>query len=188
MTNEKKGFTLAELLIVVAVIAVLVAISIPIFNKQIEKSREAYDIATMRSAASAAIDLYYAGVHDKKSASEAKLSWSGLGGTAANNAYGAYNPRTGGFVSSRDKLPSDLMTYGKGTTVNGGTEFVLGNARGAYAPDQDYTKACVMVSIYPNANPAYAVVYWKNNASNTNYVGGQYENNIPKYSIMITLN
>lgn len=30
--NEKKGFTLAELLIVVAIIAVLVAISIPIFN------------------------------------------------------------------------------------------------------------------------------------------------------------
>ena len=189
MTNEKKGFTLAELLIVVAVIAVLIAISIPIFNRQIEKSREAYDIATMRSAASAAIDLYYSGVHDEESASEAKLNWSNQGGTEANNAYGAYNPRTGGFVPSRDNLPSDLKTYGKGTTVNGGTEFVLGNDRGAYAPDQDYTKACVMVSIYPNANPAYAVVYWKNNVSNnTTYVGGQFKTNIPKYSIMITLN
>lgn len=30
--NGKKGFTLAELLIVVAIIAVLVAISIPIFS------------------------------------------------------------------------------------------------------------------------------------------------------------
>ena len=40
--QNNKGFTLAELLIVVAVIAVLVAISIPIFNKQIEKSREAH--------------------------------------------------------------------------------------------------------------------------------------------------
>ena len=35
--KNKKGFTLAELLIVVAIIAVLVAISIPIFTSQLEK-------------------------------------------------------------------------------------------------------------------------------------------------------
>ena len=35
--NKNKGFTLAELLIVVAIIGVLVAISIPIFSKQLEK-------------------------------------------------------------------------------------------------------------------------------------------------------
>ena len=48
--KNKKGFTLAELLIVVAIIAVLVAISIPIFNAQLEKSREATDAANIRSA------------------------------------------------------------------------------------------------------------------------------------------
>ncbi|WP_270303800.1 prepilin-type N-terminal cleavage/methylation domain-containing protein [Baileyella intestinalis] len=48
--NGKKGFTLAELLIVVAIIAVLVAISIPIFSAQLEKSREATDAANIRSA------------------------------------------------------------------------------------------------------------------------------------------
>ena len=35
MSKRNKGFTLAELLIVVAVIAVLVAISIPIFSSQL---------------------------------------------------------------------------------------------------------------------------------------------------------
>lgn len=43
MERKKKsvsGFTLAELLIVVAIIAVLVAIAIPIFTSQLEKSRE----------------------------------------------------------------------------------------------------------------------------------------------------
>lgn len=50
MRNNKKGFTLAELLIVVAIIAVLVAIAIPIFSSQLEKSREATDIANIRSA------------------------------------------------------------------------------------------------------------------------------------------
>ena len=46
---NKKGFTLAELLIVVAIIAVLVAIAIPIFTTQLEKSREATDQANIRS-------------------------------------------------------------------------------------------------------------------------------------------
>lgn len=48
--ENKKGFTLAELLIVVAIIAVLVAISIPIFTSQLEKSREATDAANLRAA------------------------------------------------------------------------------------------------------------------------------------------
>lgn len=47
--NKNKGFTLAELLIVVAIIGVLVAISIPIFTSQLEKAREATDAANIRS-------------------------------------------------------------------------------------------------------------------------------------------
>ena len=50
MKKNNKGFTLAELLIVVAIIAVLVAIAIPVFTSQLERSREATDIANVRSA------------------------------------------------------------------------------------------------------------------------------------------
>ena len=50
MRKNEKGFTLAELLIVVAIIGVLVAISIPIFTSQLEKAREAVDLANVRSA------------------------------------------------------------------------------------------------------------------------------------------
>ena len=50
MVQNRKGFTLAEVLIVVAIIAVLVAIAIPVFTKQLEKSRESVDFANMRSA------------------------------------------------------------------------------------------------------------------------------------------
>lgn len=42
--NRKKGFTLAELLVVVAIVAILAAISIPIFTRQLEASREATDL------------------------------------------------------------------------------------------------------------------------------------------------
>ena len=48
--RNKRGFTLAELLVVVAVIAVLVGISIPIFTSQLEKSRESTDLANVRAA------------------------------------------------------------------------------------------------------------------------------------------
>lgn len=39
MKKWNKGFTLAELLIVVAIIGVLVAISIPVYSKQVQKAR-----------------------------------------------------------------------------------------------------------------------------------------------------
>lgn len=58
LKKDKKGFTLAELLIVVAIIAVLVAISIPIFTTQLEKSRDAVSVANLRAAyAEAAADV-----------------------------------------------------------------------------------------------------------------------------------
>jgi len=56
--ENKKGFTLAELLIVVAIISVLVAIAIPIFSTELEKSREAADLANIRAAYAEAVTEY----------------------------------------------------------------------------------------------------------------------------------
>lgn len=47
--KHKKGFTLSELLIVVAIIGVLVAISIPIFTSQLHKAEVATDWANVRA-------------------------------------------------------------------------------------------------------------------------------------------
>ena len=48
--QAERGFTLAELLIVVAIIGVLTAMAIPVFTNQLEKSREATDAANIRAA------------------------------------------------------------------------------------------------------------------------------------------
>ena len=52
---NKKGFTLAELLVVVAIIGVLVAISIPIFTSQLRKARLATNQANARAAYASAV-------------------------------------------------------------------------------------------------------------------------------------
>lgn len=50
MKQNKNGFTLMEMLIIIAIIAVLIAVAIPVFASQLEKAREATDLANVRSA------------------------------------------------------------------------------------------------------------------------------------------
>lgn len=54
----KKGFTLAELLIVVAILAVLVAIAFPVFTSSLESARTATDDANFRAAKAVAGAAY----------------------------------------------------------------------------------------------------------------------------------
>ncbi|MGO4995718.1 type II secretion system protein [Oribacterium sp. Sow4_G1_1] len=54
--KEKRGFTLAELLVVVAIIGVLVAISIPIFTTQLEKARRSVDLYNARAVESVLVN------------------------------------------------------------------------------------------------------------------------------------
>lgn len=90
--NNKKGFTLAELLIVVAIIAVLVAIAIPVFTTQLEKSREATDVANVRSAYAALMADYIADGSAGSAvvtAQQQQSSWQGPGGTIMTQINGS---------------------------------------------------------------------------------------------------
>ena len=48
--TDTRGFTVAELMVVVAIIAVLVGVAIPVFSSQAERARESTDAANIRSA------------------------------------------------------------------------------------------------------------------------------------------
>ena len=56
--KSKKGFTLAELLLVIGIISILVAIAIPAFSAQLEKARVTVDQSNARAASSLAYSEY----------------------------------------------------------------------------------------------------------------------------------
>lgn len=117
-TKNNKGFTLAELLIVVAIIAVLVAVSIPIFTRQLEKAREATDLANMRAAKAAFISAYLA---DNEKVKEIHTFW--------------YDADRGILVTERGD-----MGYGEGTELAGyPDEYGPG-----YYVDGDYKDAVIV--------------------------------------------
>ena len=82
---------------------VLVAVSIPIFTSQLEKAREATDVANMRAAKAAAVTAYLS--------EEAPVWTNGTGGKTLNTGTMYYDAVNGKLVSSEPKA------YGKGTST-----------------------------------------------------------------------
>ncbi|MDY5112370.1 MAG: prepilin-type N-terminal cleavage/methylation domain-containing protein [Bilifractor sp.] len=125
--RNRKGFTLAELLIVVAIIGVLVAVSIPIFTSQLEKAREATDVANMRAAKAEASADYLS----------ADLDTSVWTVTEASHTATAY------YDAASGKMVKDapIVKYGKGTNADGHTSYT------GYTNTTDYTNAVIKVTV-----------------------------------------
>ena len=119
---NKKGFTLAELLIVVAIIAVLVVVSVPIFNSKLEKAREAADVANMRAAKAAAASMY---LSDESSASKGPYYYDADNGVLKDKKDG-------------------INGYGQGTKTKGGISY-----GGSYTEETEAKDKILEVTITP---------------------------------------
>jgi prepilin-type N-terminal cleavage/methylation domain-containing protein len=100
------GFTLIEMLIVVAIIAILVAVSIPMVNASLDKAKRATDDANERAAKGAAIAEY--------------LLKDDYLGTSKTYCYDAVNGKA--IEKTTTTCPktdegADIADYGEGTTT-----------------------------------------------------------------------
>ena len=109
--GKNGGFTLVEMLIVVAIIAILIAVSIPLVTDALEKARDATDLANERAAKAAASLVYLEVVEDedfeKKDAliGIAGLDYDAVNGTLSVDAFGGepYGKCTGTRNSCGDQ-------------------------------------------------------------------------------------
>lgn len=92
MKMNKKGFTLIEMLVVIAIIAILVAIVIPTVTNATEKAKQATDLANIRSMV-------------------AQYQIDNLNGNAKLDDFTNFKPKSKNCTYSKPTADNKVVTY-----------------------------------------------------------------------------
>lgn len=114
--KKSGGFTLIEMLIVVAIIAILVAVSIPMVNSNLTKAKEATDEANLRAGKAAAIADYL------------------MNDTYLGTAKTYYYDASDGTVTTDTSVGESIVGYSKNEAVSSIVKITIGTD-GASVPE-----------------------------------------------------
>lgn len=108
--RKKQGFTLAELLVIVAIVGILVAVSIPIFTAQLKKARIATVRSNIRAAKTAAYSVFLSDGFKNTGDTHGYYVYTVANGTAAlfasmKSATTYANPQLGTVTGSSQNYP-----------------------------------------------------------------------------------
>jgi len=149
--RKKNGFTLMELLIVIAIIVVLVAVAIPVFSAQMTKAKRAKDEANLRAA-------YAEGVNHMMA--EKKTKQTGVF-TAKVNLSGSYTEfRIFGTLYFSEGKP----TYMPKANV------IYKNGEAYLKPSGMSNKKYIIVRVRPDGTVGYEAL-----ANHSHHVDGYYD-------------
>lgn len=116
--TNKKGFTLMEMLIVVAIIAILIAIAIPTFNNALNKAKVGTDTANIRSGYAA---LQVEILTQKDGNADGTYGLNDDGSVSEKNKAGNYKAK--GVPTEDFKIGN--LTVAKWTKAGGGVTYTV---------------------------------------------------------------
>lgn len=159
--RKTKGFTVAELLIVVAIIAVLVAVAIPTFTIQLESSKEAVDISIIRNAYAAGKSQFFSlSSADFEVDGYASFLWDNSAGELLENNYTNFNLLTAsGYLRGTNKDGGKRVQIGEGAKSNGRTDGVYYDGSALGPSGEGFVGCILMMDIYPDGVVEIGMTY-----------------------------
>ena len=125
INSKKKGFTIVELVIVIAVVAILAAVLIPTFSNLVKKANLSADQQAVRQM-NTALAIYAAENERPSTAAEAKKALD----SQLINVEGGLVPVSKGYAFYWDSSKNEVVLVATGDEIKDGWEILTSNAFG----------------------------------------------------------